>query len=74
MLSAVKYLHSMDIAHRDLKPDNFLFSADMQEIKMIDFGLSKQYENNGNTDTSNQDIIPRITHTANNIQTIVGTV
>mmetsp|Transcript_6659 Transcript_6659/g.11997 ORF Transcript_6659/g.11997 Transcript_6659/m.11997 type:complete len:701 (-) Transcript_6659:453-2555(-) len=45
VLSAVRYLHSKGIVHRDLKLENFLFatnSAD-SELKMIDFGLSKHF-------------------------------
>ncbi|GAX16046.1 hypothetical protein FisN_20Hh280 [Fistulifera solaris] len=46
MLSAVRYLHSRGIIHRDLKLENFLFSstdATDSELKMIDFGLSKHF-------------------------------
>ena len=45
MLGAVNYLHSMDICHRDLKLENFIFSETYPagEIKMIDFGFSKHY-------------------------------
>lgn len=45
VFSAVNYLHLNGISHRDLKLENFIFShknADA-EIKIIDFGLSKQY-------------------------------
>ena len=45
LFSATMYLHDKGICHRDLKPENFLFSdktAD-SEIKIIDFGLSKQF-------------------------------
>ena len=46
MLSAVRYLHSRGIIHRDLKLENFLFSSGAadSELKMIDFGLSKHFE------------------------------
>lgn len=44
LLSAVKYLHDMNICHRDLKPENILFKRenDDTQIKIIDFGLSKK--------------------------------
>uniref|UniRef100_A0A0P5NJT2 Uncharacterized protein n=2 Tax=Daphnia magna TaxID=35525 RepID=A0A0P5NJT2_9CRUS len=41
ILSAVKYLHSKDVAHRDLKPNNIFFDFDWS-IKVGDFGLSKK--------------------------------
>jgi len=47
ILGAVCYLHKNGITHRDLKLENFMFSswdAD-SELRMIDFGLSKHFEN-----------------------------
>lgn len=45
LFSAVNYVHSKNIIHRDLKPENILFrSKDPDsEIKIIDFGLSRQF-------------------------------
>ncbi|XP_045027972.1 uncharacterized protein LOC116935226 isoform X3 [Daphnia magna] len=52
ILSAVKYLHSKDVAHRDLKPNNIFFDFDWS-IKVGDFGLSKKMT----TDLSSQSAI-----------------
>lgn len=42
MIDAVDYLHSMDVAHRDLKLENILLSNDSKDqIKISDFGLSR---------------------------------
>ena len=48
ILLAVAYLHDIGVCHRDIKPDNFIFAkkGDQSIIKMIDFGLSKQYRKN----------------------------
>ncbi|CAI4038913.1 hypothetical protein SMKI_06G2650 [Saccharomyces mikatae IFO 1815] len=42
ILTAVKYIHSMGISHRDLKPDNILIEQDDPVlVKITDFGLAK---------------------------------
>lgn len=43
IVSAIDYLHDMDICHRDLKPENLLLASEHQdtEVKIADFGLSK---------------------------------
>jgi len=48
-LGALNYLHSNDIAHRDLKLENFIFDTAEEdaEIKLIDFGFSRQYLEGG---------------------------
>eukprot|EP00347_Sterkiella_histriomuscorum_P022695 403337504 len=45
VFKAVKYLHNIGIMHRDLKPENIMFvNKDSDDIKIIDFGLSKQIQ------------------------------
>jgi serine/threonine-protein kinase len=40
IISALQYLHSQDIHHRDIKPQNFRIQAD-GTVKMLDFGIAK---------------------------------
>ena len=42
ILSAVGYMHSMGVVHRDLKLENILMDR-VGEIKIIDFGLATKY-------------------------------
>lgn len=39
IVSAVAYMHSLNVVHRDLKLDNILIN-DSREVKLIDFGFS----------------------------------
>jgi mitogen-activated protein kinase 7 len=38
----LKYIHSANVLHRDLKPGNLLVNADC-ELKICDFGLARGY-------------------------------
>ena len=39
LLSAMGYYHSLQVIHRDLKPDNILITRNGNHVKLIDFGL-----------------------------------
>lgn len=42
ILSAISYLHSMGLAHRDIKLENIMFDS-TKEVKLIDFGLAAAF-------------------------------
>ena len=41
----IKEIHNKNIIHRDIKPEN-IFINDNMEIKVGDFGISKQFNTN----------------------------
>lgn len=40
LLSALSYMHSLDIVHRDIKSDNIMYIPDKMILKYIDFGFA----------------------------------
>ncbi|CAD7973263.1 unnamed protein product [Amoebophrya sp. A120] len=44
MAAAVAFIHSKNIVHFDLKPANFLMFENKQKIKLSDFGLAREVE------------------------------
>ena len=48
--SALKLIHSNNMAHLDIKPDNILLDDEDNAI-VIDFGISKHYDEKGNATT-----------------------
>jgi MAP/microtubule affinity-regulating kinase len=42
IVSAVQYLHSKNIIHRDLKAENLLLDANL-DVKIVDFGFSNMF-------------------------------
>ena len=45
MLDRLEFIHSKNIIHRDIKPDNFVLGLDNKShiIYILDFGLSKKF-------------------------------
>lgn len=44
LVDAVEHVHSHDLVHRDIKPENLMLNA-RGHVKLIDFGTSKDLEN-----------------------------
>ena len=49
--NALKVMHSKNMLHLDLKPSNIMM-RDINTPVLIDFGLSKQFDENGNPESS----------------------
>ena len=45
MISAIEFLHRMNMIHGDIKPENFMMGngANSNKVYMIDFGLTRHY-------------------------------
>ena len=49
--SALKYIHESNMTHLDVKPGNIMLNG-KDEVVLIDFGLSKQYDTSTGSQTS----------------------
>ncbi|GMT16671.1 hypothetical protein PFISCL1PPCAC_7968, partial [Pristionchus fissidentatus] len=44
VISAIDHLHSLNIAHRDIKAENIMFAEPGGPLKLVDFGFSRSLE------------------------------
>lgn len=64
LLCAVKFIHQLNIVHRDIKPGNILINRDCQ-IKVCDFGIARTLppsligKGSGNTKRLRETIVQR---------------
>jgi len=45
LIESVKYLEKMNIIHRDIKPENIHVSDDFQNLKLLDLGVAREFDN-----------------------------
>lgn len=53
LCQALCFLHAKGILHRDIKPSNIIVMHDLQQVKLIDFGISRYFS--GNAESCEQD-------------------
>jgi serine/threonine protein kinase len=58
ILSAIKYLHSSGVAHRDVKPSNILLNTNCM-LKLCDFNLAREMDSADESDTLTEYVVSR---------------
>lgn len=53
IILALEHLHTLGVLHRDLKPENILLGSD-GHVCLTDFGLAKDFSNQGGFDTDDE--------------------
>lgn len=48
MIAGIEYIHTVNVCHWDLKPENLLLDSN-KRIKIVDFGLSNTYKTKQDT-------------------------
>ena len=44
LVSAVKFLETLNVVHRDIKPENIHVSEDFANLKLLDLGVAREFE------------------------------
>ena len=51
LINGLSFLQTMNICHRDLKPSNLLLDEQLNNVYMVDFGVSKQLKGSNPDET-----------------------
>ena len=55
VLDGIHHIHKLNIVHRDIKPSNIIID-EKDEIKLLDFGIAKDYSNDPNLTVVGQSV------------------
>jgi len=55
LVDAIRFLEDRGIVHRDIKPENIHISEDFENLKLLDLGVAREFENLNDADGTDQD-------------------